>query len=247
VIRSRSLRELQVKSEETRYRPVSFASHLALEAERATGRRKGERTRRRIRAAAAELLEEQGYHGLRMGDVAQAAGLSQGAIYRYYDNKQKLTVELLTDFAEISLGQMMESAAEGNVYQRRRQATRAYVASFAANTGLMRCIRQLADEIEDFRQIWLEANARWYSFAAEKLLASPGKRSSKDSQKARDVAHALGAMVDELLYEVFVRRAPTLRHYRSDHDGLSDLLSALWYRAAYGENPDDEHPLPRQW
>jgi AcrR family transcriptional regulator len=50
----------------------------------------GARTLRALLAAAHEVLVTRGYHGTRVDDIAAAAGVSHGAFYRYFDNKDHL-------------------------------------------------------------------------------------------------------------------------------------------------------------
>jgi len=61
-------------------------------------RRERERTARReaILDAAQELIAEQGYHGMRMDGVAEAAELSKGTLYLYFENKDALCAAVAT-------------------------------------------------------------------------------------------------------------------------------------------------------
>lgn len=63
-----------------------------------SARRARERTARReaILDAAGELIAEQGYHGMRMDGVAEAAELSKGTIYLYFENKDALCASVAT-------------------------------------------------------------------------------------------------------------------------------------------------------
>jgi AcrR family transcriptional regulator len=49
--------------------------------------RRGERTRRQLLAAGAKVLPARGYHDTRVDDAVEAAGVSHGTFYRYFDNK----------------------------------------------------------------------------------------------------------------------------------------------------------------
>lgn len=60
-----------------------------------------EETKARLIEAAAEVFAERGYEGARLADIAEAAGLSTGAIYAHYANKAEL---LLTAIAARSAG-----------------------------------------------------------------------------------------------------------------------------------------------
>ena len=226
---------------------LSFSEFLAAEADRQEGLTKGERTRRRIKAAAARILETKGYHALQMADIAKTAGLSHGAVYKYFQNKKHVTLEVLSECVERSIRLMLPDKLESNAYERIYQATLKQVHLFVANVGLTRCIRQLGDELPEFNELVLRANAEWYELVARGFVKRWRPRQT-GMRLASDVAHTLGGMIDELMYDIFVRRNPRLEHYRKDPEGLAQLISILWYRAAYGQNPesdrlDPDHPI----
>jgi AcrR family transcriptional regulator len=55
-------------------------------------------TQLRIEAAALELFSTQGFHGTNIRDIAEKAGVSQGAIYTYYSSKQALFEKLVKTY-----------------------------------------------------------------------------------------------------------------------------------------------------
>lgn len=67
----------------------------------APGRRsqaKADRRRELLRAAA-RLIAERGFPGVRLEDLGAAVGISGPAVYRHFPNKDALLVELLTDIS----------------------------------------------------------------------------------------------------------------------------------------------------
>jgi AcrR family transcriptional regulator len=55
-------------------------------------------TQLRIEAAALELFTTQGFHGTNIRDIAEKAGVSQGAIYTYYPSKEALFEKLVKTY-----------------------------------------------------------------------------------------------------------------------------------------------------
>jgi AcrR family transcriptional regulator len=55
-------------------------------------------TQLRIEAAALELFTSQGFHGTNIRDIAERAGVSQGAIYTYYASKERIFEELVATY-----------------------------------------------------------------------------------------------------------------------------------------------------
>lgn len=56
-----------------------------------------EETRGRLLAAAATAFERQGYEGARVADIADAAGVSKGALYAHFPSKAALLAAALAD------------------------------------------------------------------------------------------------------------------------------------------------------
>ncbi|WP_305092385.1 TetR/AcrR family transcriptional regulator [Prescottella sp. R16] len=65
----------------------------------ARSRAKADR-RRQLLHAAARLVAERGFPGVRLEDLGAAVGISGPAVYRHFPNKDALLVELLTDISD---------------------------------------------------------------------------------------------------------------------------------------------------
>src|SRR4051794_38475904 len=61
---------------------------------------------------AERLFAERGYAGTRMTDVAQAAGITKGLVYWYFENKEALVAEIIVDMRE-RLRQAQRAALHG--------------------------------------------------------------------------------------------------------------------------------------
>jgi AcrR family transcriptional regulator len=96
----------------------------------------GARTLAALLAAGHEVLVARGYHGTRVDDIAAAAGVSHGAFYRYFDNKDHLirllavrairTVSVaLADIPDIAAGPGTATSATLHQWLRRYQTTQA--------------------------------------------------------------------------------------------------------------------------
>ena len=66
--------------------------------------RKGEATRRRIVAQAADLLNTQGYRSTPVSEIMRVTGLRKGGIYRHFDSRTTLTLEAF----EYAVGRMRD-------------------------------------------------------------------------------------------------------------------------------------------
>jgi AcrR family transcriptional regulator len=67
-----------------------------------------ESRRQQILDAACDQVRQSGFHGASMADIAKAAGLSVGQIYRYFENKEAIIAAIVAQ----DLAEMREKFAE---------------------------------------------------------------------------------------------------------------------------------------
>lgn len=72
-----------------------------------------QRTRERVLLAARRLFSERGYEGSTIRDIAQAAGMSTGAVFASFADKAELFDEILTADYAVVHAQMALAAREG--------------------------------------------------------------------------------------------------------------------------------------
>ena len=72
------------------------------------GPSKVEARRQQILDAACDCVRRAGFHGASMAEIAQAAGLSVGQIYRYFENKEAIVAAIVAQ----DLAEMREKFAE---------------------------------------------------------------------------------------------------------------------------------------
>ena len=70
------------------------------------------RTRRKLLDGALEAMDDRGFHATRVDDIVRQAGVSHGAFYLYFDDKQDLFRILATEAAEDMVGRVA-SLGEG--------------------------------------------------------------------------------------------------------------------------------------
>lgn len=87
-----------------------------MKAEPKRERRDAVENRKRILETAVSLFAEQGVHAVNMADVAKAAGVGKGTLYRRFANKGELCLALLDtqmrDFQNKTFAYMQQSAAD---------------------------------------------------------------------------------------------------------------------------------------
>jgi AcrR family transcriptional regulator len=104
---------------------------------------KGDRSRRRILAAAEQVFADLGFHAASIVKITEAAGVAQGTFYIYFESKQAIFEEVLLDLnhrvrqamAEGSRGAATREEAE-------REGFRGFFRFTAEHPALYRVIRQ---------------------------------------------------------------------------------------------------------
>ena len=107
--------------------------------------RKGERTRARLVAAAREVFERTGFLEARVSDIAEAAGLSHGAFYHYFDSKEQIFREVAEEL-EAALTRVADEEADADAtapggsrqmtsWERILRANRRYLERYRDNAG----------------------------------------------------------------------------------------------------------------
>jgi TetR/AcrR family transcriptional regulator, transcriptional repressor for nem operon len=217
----------------------SFAGKLWISTKEA-GLRKGERTRRTLKAACAELLEKQGYGELRVNDIIERAGVSNALFYVYFEHKQELTFEILSEFLA-TLRPNLSLSRDKGIAEATFASNLLYVRQFRENAGLMRCLLQFGDEVEQFAILWQDFNARWMDRVIRATTADPDIVVANQAERLV-ICASLGMMVDGLLRLAFIDRSRRLQseglEVIGDDAALALLLTRLWHRALYARELD---------
>ncbi|MFO1056620.1 MAG: TetR/AcrR family transcriptional regulator [Dongiaceae bacterium] len=197
---------------------------------------KGQRTRFRLKIAAIAALAEGGYQDLKVSDICERAEVAQGTFYSYFTDKGEISAEALLEFGDALYQQAQSTARGGGPYQAILRTNRFFAAAYQLNSGLVRCLIQLEDLVPDFRSRWREARLLWLQRIARSLARRSGYPTVSETLLMQ-MAYALEGMVFTYLYDVFVRREPILQRHSGTPEHIADLLSLLWYRAVYCQDP----------
>lgn len=222
------------------HRAEPFAETLRRKQRESGTRRKGERTRDRLKIAALQALEDRGYLHLRVSDICRRARISAAAFYQYFRNKEQITVEVLTEFLHHNFRISSGPAPERSFFESLRVANLTWITSVRANAGLMRCLLQLGDQVPEFKKLNQQLNFEWFAYVTDRLLKR-FPRMRADRRAVLLAVYALGGMMDELSRKVLVAREDNLQSIieaiAPGDDALAEFLSVLWYRALFAADP----------
>lgn len=213
-------------------------------------KRKGERTRERIKLAAARVLEELGFHAMRVSDVTKAAGTSDGSFYIYFTDKKDVTLAVLREFLEgMQLAGSTPPQKAHDPFETIRHANLGWINAVKANAGLMRSVFQVSDEDPEFSELVHTSNREWYRRVSRSVVKKYPEGAA-DPAAIFFAAWALGGMMDEIIRRVVVYPDTEIVRFCEEHgleDGaLADALAVIWLRVLYPGHrvPDGLQGLP---
>ena len=199
---------------------------------------RAQKRRELLKVAVSNVLERTGYRAMKVTDVTSQANVAVGLFYRYFPDLRSATCEVLTDFID----SIKKAVEELPVAQDRFQAvygpTLLWAQAYERHPGLMRCLVQVADEVPEFESLWLDANEDWTRRIAKSIVRQFPNAGLNESFSLT-IAYALGSMIDGLLNELYVHRNRELQMLLITPEHVAELLSAIWYRALYMENPPE--------
>ncbi|MGB7085980.1 MAG: TetR/AcrR family transcriptional regulator [Phormidesmis sp.] len=99
---------------------------------------KEEETQERILKAAQKLFAKRGYGGTTTRDLAQAAGVAEGTLFRHFENKKAILVEVATRGWTEILTDLLTELSEMASYQAVAKVMRKRMLSLNANADMLR-------------------------------------------------------------------------------------------------------------
>ena len=210
----------------------------AVDDKKVTRSKRGAEARAKIKRAAACVLEDMGYHKMRIADVTKEAGIAAGLFYHYFPDLKTLTIEVLGDFIAQSQDQsaIEKDVAKGDWFGRMLAYYQVVVEGYARHPGLTRCLLQVADEDKAFaellRQNWVE-QLRWLVKVMPKLFPN----AELDDHQSLMLIYALGGNADLILRHYFIDGDTALTAKQLNTEEVAELLAFVFYRGLFLQNP----------
>ena len=206
-----------------------------------TKSRKGEKSRAKLKAAAMAVMEEVGYHEMRIVDVTAKAGVASGLFYHYFKDLKSLTLEVLEDYAAHSLQveDIERDVPKGDWYQRMLAHNRLVVRAYVERPGIMRCLLQLADQDEDFSRLLRRNFIRqlsWLTTQMPRLFPD----AAMSQHQAMMVVYTLAGTGETILRDYYVNREEALVEKELAAEEMAELITVMFYRGLFLENPPTE-------
>jgi AcrR family transcriptional regulator len=193
---------------------------------------KGHRTRARILDAARAVFARDGFSDARMGDIATAARLSAGGLYRYFMSKEDvfaaLVADLVHDLFEAS-GHTTQSFSS-HPYEALLEANRGYLSVYYENRDLLRAFVEAVAVDSRFREMWWTARRRHVSRFVRAARVAHGK-GKVDGVELVTVVESMACMVEQSAYLWWAQE--DLLGRRVSVDDAARVVTRAWFLSVY--------------
>jgi len=194
--------------------------------------KKGKMTREQLLQAARKVIQRDGYVALRMADVATEAGVSLGALYRYFENKDDLFLSLIGD-----IHKKLYEASRASKHDFRtdplatlEESNEGYLVHYYANRDIMRAFIEAATVDTRVSDMWW-----WMRQRHVDRFVSALKRdfniSAVNGIPTQIIAEALASAVEQSAYVWYARES--LNKKPVAIKTAAKVLARLWYQAIW--------------
>lgn len=199
---------------------------------------KGQRTRKNILNCARKVFARAGYVTLRMSDVAEESGVSMGALYRYFQNKDDLFVNLIGDIHEqmFSASRASEHDFAADPYQALLVANRGYLKHYHENRDVMRALIEAGTVDERFRDVWWQMRRRHIDRFVYALKTSHGIE-TVSGVSVRTVVESMASLVEQSAYTWFAQEE--LNDKPISVETAAQVVTRVWYRTFFEKELPD--------
>lgn len=193
---------------------------------------KGRKSRERLIAAARIVMARDGYSQMRMSDVATEAGMSLGALYRYFTNKEDLFATLVGDIHNDLYSQSVArnvSFAQ-DPYGALYASNLGYLTHYYENRDVLKVLMEVMTVDQQFLQIWWnmrQRHLRRFLGAMQRHHGSDGRSDAANLRKCEAVV----SMVEMSAYAWFAQEA--LNEEMPTLEEATKTVTDIWYGAFF--------------
>lgn len=185
---------------------------------------KGERSKRAFKEATRRVFQKVGYANARVQDITTEAGFSNGAFYRYFEDKHEIMMNLLRDLLEEAYKFVRSpwdaSHPTASVYV----TTFRYLTFYRDNADLFRVLVEASQNDEEVASMWAEMRDAIIARISHMLERASDEGLLRETVDIPVAAGLLAAMTDHYAYLLFIA------HRGPDRDiaEISEQISTLW-------------------
>ncbi len=198
-----------------------------------------------IEAGTLECLNVQGSEALKLSDIEKESGITRGAIYYHFKNKDALVRKVLVDW----LGALerdlagVEDAADVSPYERLHALVTIFVEAFRQAPGALRAIHELEPTDPTVAVAYRRCRSMFARRLA-KVILDCGEGPEPTAEALGFVVHGMIAMIERLARDRFIIPDAELSEALPSAKEMISALAAILHRMAWRVDPAGEHGLP---
>ena len=190
--------------------------------------KKGQRTRQSILSSAKRVFGASGYSHTRITDIAENAGISLGAVYRYFENKDDIFGELFdqlhAQFLEVTRTRIDPQDLH-DLYRSIKLANVRYFELYASERGFMRAVVEASAVSAQYLDRW---SAMYEEITNRFLRRLSEFTSSTDTPPNLDRrVFALVCMTEQVAYVNFTWRSDETPIQPTE---LAEVVTEIWIK-----------------
>ncbi|GAA2605246.1 TetR/AcrR family transcriptional regulator [Streptomyces axinellae] len=172
--------------------------------------RKGDLRERAILDTCEALLADKGYSAMTVGDIAQGAGITRGALYFYFGSKQEVVAALVARTVEHLWERSRTTAQADEPRQAIAEAMRRTVELWSEHGLVMRTAIDLSLTVPEAGELWSHT-ADLFIEAITAVLERAGLPAGTGPEHAPAMARALCWMIERTFYHASQESPEKLR------------------------------------
>ncbi len=193
---------------------------------------KGFKTRAKILKCARKVFAHSGYVTLRMSDVASESGVSMGALYRYFKNKDDLFINLIGDIHEdmFKASRSHEYDFSTEPFEALLAANKGYLAHYHENRDVIRALIEAGTVDNRFRDVWWKMRNRHVDRFVHALKKSH-KIETVDGVPAYLIVESMASLVEQSAYTWFAQEELNVKPISVEV--AAQIVTRIWYRTFF--------------
>ena len=191
--------------------------------------RRSARTRERILQAATEVFARRGFHGARVADIAEVAGIAYGLVYHHFRNKDEILAAIFSERWSIYVRYVDDVASKSETFREQiAHLVHFWVETWRQEPHLMTVMINEISRSYEFMEAHDVGTVLVAFDAVERLIVSAQQRGEvREEVDAKLVTYAILGMAEMILtgYVIGTLRRDTREAYLRDELQLIALIT----------------------
>ena len=172
------------------------------------------------------MFAEKGYSGVRISDITESAGLSQGAFYRYFTDRRELMLELMRQLTAEAFDFVRVPWDETDPMDSVLRSTQLYFKFYSDHRALFGLLVELGQTDAEVGKIWAQSRRAFYARIAHSLRRGIEAGKVRTDIDVDVAAELMGSMTEFYAFQRFVLQDGVVKDVPSEAGARA--LATIW-------------------